>query len=608
MSEIATGRSNRPWRRAVVPVVAVLLAVLAGGMLLWAIKGHQTSPSAIPVAIVNNDAPVTTGSGNDQKTVAAGRLLAANLSEPSPSTTTPLSWQLMDADDAAAGLQDGSFYGVLTIPQDFSAAITSTSGTTPQQAKLQLVTDDSASAAVAALAQLTVDQAALTLGQQVTSSYVDQLLQSMTSIHNSLSSSASSAQTLASSSDELASSSQQLADSTGQVASGADSLDQGSSSLAAGAATLSSGAAQTATGAAQVAQGTRSLATAAGQLDQGAEVAAAGAATLSTTAQRVSTGATVLANQTGELASGMGRVDDDARRHADVSTDVADRAQEVADACPATVDRAYCDRVSALATESRLESDGARALRLAVGVETARSAVVSRGAQGLATANAGLAGGAAQLATGTSQVSSGADSLSTAAGRLSIGASGVATGTSQVATGAAQTSAGASSLATGLANGAQQVPSYTDDERNALVSVVTTPVDVGSTADNPATVAASLIPVVLGLVLWLGTLMMFLTGTSVPDGPAWSQASPGRRVLARWLPAALVGVLQAAVVIALVAVSGVSISSPVGLVGIAVLGTVAFAATNQALVSMFGGVGRMVSLAFVAVQAAAFGV
>ena len=233
--------------------------------------------------------------------------------------------------------------------------------------------------------------------------------------------------------------------------------------------------------------------------------------------------------------------------------------------------------------------------------------MVSRAAQGLATANSGLAEGAAQLATGTSQVSSGADSLSTAAGRLSIGASGVATGTSQVATGAAQTSAGASSLATGLANGAQQVPSYTDDERNALVSVVTTPVDVGSTADNPATVAASLIPVVLGLVLWLGTLMMFLTGTSVPDGPAWGQASPGPRVLARWLPAALVGVLQAAVVIALVAVSGVSISSPVGLVGIAVLGTVAFAATNQALVSMFGGVGRMVSLAFVAVQAAAFG-
>jgi hypothetical protein len=106
--------------------------------------------------------------------------------------------------------------------------------------------------------------------------------------------------------------------------------------------------------------------------------------------------------------------------------------------------------------------------------------------------------------------------------------------------------------------------------------------------------------------------------------PAWASASPrcsascsvmgyaaavgvAVAVLAALLPAALVGVLQAAVVIALVAVSGVSSSSPVGLVGIAVLGAVAFAATNQALVSVFGGVGRMVSLAFVAVQAAAFG-
>ena len=194
--------------------------------------------------------------------------------------------------------------------------------------------------------------------------------------------------------------------------------------------------------------------------------------------------------------------------------------------------------MSALATESRLESDGARALRLGVAAETARSTVVSCAAQGLATANSDVAVGAAQLSTGTSQVSAGADALSTAAGRLSTGASGVATGMSQVAMGAAQTSAGASSLATGaaqlasgaeqlavgsiqlaagaeqlaggndqlatgLANGAQQVPSYTDDQRNALVSVVTTPVDVGSTADNPATVVAALVPVVLGLVLWL---------------------------------------------------------------------------------------------------------
>src|SRR6476661_5455472 len=632
MSEVATGRKPRRWQGVAVPVVAVLLAALAGGVLLWTIKGHQTSPSAIPVAIVNNDQPVTTGSGSDQKTVAAGRLLAANLSEPTPQNTTPLSWQLLDAEDAADGLQDGSYYGVLTIPQGFSAAITSTSGTNPQQAKLQLVTNDSASAAVAALAQLTVNQAALTLGDQVTSSYVDQLLQSMTSIHNSLTSSAGSADTLASSSEELASSTQQLADSTGQVASGADTLDQGSSTLAAGAATLSSGADPTATGAAQVAQ----------QLDQGAATAASGAAALTTTTQRVSTGANALSNQAGDLETGLGRVQTEAGQHADASVGLADRAQTLANDCPAAVDPVYCDRVALLAADSRVASDGARALRVTVGAESDRSRIVASGARGLATASSGVAGGAGELSTGIAQVSSGADALSTAATRLSTGASGVATGSSQVATGAAQTSYGAASLATGaaqlasgsaqlasgstqlasgadqlaggndqlatgLTNGAQQVPSYTDDQRSALVTVVTTPVGVGSSADNPATVAASLVPVVLGLVLWLGTLMLFLTGRFVPTGSAWAQASPGRRVLMRWLPAALVGVLQAVVVLMVVAASGVSISSPVGLVGFAILAAAAFAATNQALVGVFGGVGRMVSIALVAIQVAAFG-
>lgn len=49
------------------------------------------------------------------------------------------------------------------------------------------------------------------------------------------------------------------------------------------------------------------------------------------------------------------------------------------------------------------------------------------------------------------------------------------------------------------------------------------------------------------------------------------------------------------------------ISAPVGLVLFTVLAAVAFAATNQAMVSLFGSIGRLVSLAFALVAAAAFG-
>jgi putative membrane protein len=623
-------------------VIAVLLAALAGGVLLWTVKGHRTSDPAVPVAIVNLDAPVTTGSGSDQKTVAAGRLLAANLSQPSPAAQTPLSWQLLDQDDAKAGLDDGKFYGVLTIPEGFSAAITSTSGTDPQQAQLTLVTNNSESAAVAALTQGSVRQAALALGDQVTSSYVDNLLQSITNIHNSLSSSASSATTLASSSEQLASSSHQLADSTSQVASGAQSLDQGSASLASGAATLASGAAQAATGAAQVASGTTSLATGAGQLSQGATSAASGAATLASSAQQVSTGAKVLANQSADLQTGLGRVDTNAGRLADGSAAIASRAQDVAAACPREAGAVYCERVAVLARESAVQADATRALQAGVRVEAGRSVLIAKGAAGLSTADSALASGATQLSAGTSQLSDGANALSAGATTLSSGASQVATGTKSVATGASQTSAGATSvaqgaaqladgtsqlasgssqlasgadqlasgndqLATGLTNGASQVPSYTDDQRSQIVTVVTTPVQVGAEATSLANVATSLIPLVLALTLWLGTFMMFLTRSPGPTGPAWAQATARRRVLFGLLPAFLVGLLLATIVLGLLALSGIFIGSLPGLAGLAVLGALAFAAVNQALVAMFGAVGRMVSLAFLAIQSAALG-
>ena len=130
---------------------------------------------------------------------------------------------------------------------------------------------------------------------------------------------------------------------------------------------------------------------------------------------------------------------------------------------------------------------------------------------------------------------------------------------------------------------------------------------VKATADNPSTVAAGLVPVVLGLALWIGTLMMLLTRPPVPVGLSWAQASPARRVLFGLAPVVLVGLVQAALLLGLVAIAKVPIDSPLGLVLFAGLGALSFAATNQALVSVFGGIGRLVSLAFALIEAAALG-
>lgn len=645
-----------PFPRWLVPLVAIVLTGVAGAILLWAVHGHQTSGPAVPLAIVNSDQPVTQGTGKDAKTIAAGRQLAASLNSPDPGDETPLSWQLVDADDAAIGLQDGTYYGVLTIPEDFSKSITSTSGDEPVQAQLKLVDNDAASAAVAALAQLSVNQAARALGGQVTSNYVDAMLQNLTTINKNLTSSAKSADTLASSSHELADSAGQLADSSDQVADGAVSLDSGTKSLASGTQSLASGAEDAAGGAAEVASGARELASAADQLADGAAAAASGAddlaggaADLADLAAGLHKGTGVLETLTDRQDTGLGRTATAAGAHATGAADVAERATRIADDCDTPLDAAYCDRVADLARRIGVESRAASALDRLVDVQLDRAKAIDTAAGRLDTVAGRLDTGLTELAlattkvaAGTDEVSDGATELDRAASSLSSGATEVASGTRSVAEGAAQTASGvqemaiaadqlasgteqlssgahqladgadqladgADQLASGLASGAKQVPSYTDDQRKTLDTVVTTPVTVTTSADNPSTVAAGLVPVVLGLALWVGTLMMLLTRPPIPVGLAWAQASPLRRVGLGLAPVVLVGLAQAGLLLGLVAAAGVPISSPVGLAWFTGLGVLAFAATNQALVSLFGGIGRLVSLAFALVEAAALG-
>ena len=145
---------------------------------------------------------------------------------------------------------------------------------------------------------------------------------------------------------------------------------------------------------------------------------------------------------------------------------------------------------------------------------------LSTAAGRLSTGASGVATGTSQVATGAAQTSAGAESLATGADQLASGSAQLASGSTQLASGAEQLAGGNEQLATGLANGAQQVPkAYTDDQRSALVTVVTTPSTWASSADNPgARWPPPWYPSSSGWCCWLGTLMLFLTGRSVPRG------------------------------------------------------------------------------------------
>ncbi|KGM00446.1 hypothetical protein Q760_08815, partial [Cellulomonas cellasea DSM 20118] len=186
-------------------------------------------------------------------------------------------------------------------------------------------------------------------------------------------------------------------------------------------------------------------------------------------------------------------------------------------------------------------------------------------------------------------LASGADDAAAGAGELASGAG-------QVASGAAELSSGAGELASGLGEAGEQVPSYTDEEAATLADVVATPV-AARAADDGALFGDTSVPWLAALALWLGGLATFVVLAAVPHRSLGSTRSSVRLALGAFAPGALVGAVQGLAVGGIMAFAlDLSPAGWTAFFAVAVLAGVAFAAVNQGLVAVLGGVGRFASV------------
>ncbi|QAY63854.1 hypothetical protein ET495_12105 [Xylanimonas allomyrinae] len=311
---IRTGTRAGVWRLAAV----ALLPILVLGLLLTALWNPAERFDTVKAAIVNNDVPVTV----DGQLVPLGRQLAAGLvSGAAPSTeqtvkAAPASdasyeWQLTNAAQARAGLADGTYAAVVTIPEDFSAAATSFGGDDPskaRQATIDVATPPGGRVADAVLARVVASTATSVLGSSLTQTFVDNVLVGFTTLSDQLGQAADGAT--------------QLQDGATSAADGATQLADGASQLAAGATSAASGAGDLADGAQQLATGARSASGGATALASGASQAASGAAQLAA-------GASTLADGAGGIATGAGQVSDGLGLATKGATDLADGAGDL---------------------------------------------------------------------------------------------------------------------------------------------------------------------------------------------------------------------------------------------------------------------------------------
>lgn len=317
------------------------------------------------------------------------------------------------------------------------------------------------------------------------------------------------------------------------------------------------------------------------QLAEGARSSADGAEQLEDGVVALSDGLGEYAEGVDTLADGTGQLAEGARSSADGASDLADGADQ-------------------LATGLEASASGSSELTGGLDQLAAGSDASADGASQLAEGNQQLADGADELATGSEQLADGSSELADGSGEL-------ADGTEQLADGSEELTDGTEQLADGLQDGADQVPSYSEDERDRMSAQAASPVDTEADRENEASGATTAIfPFVVGLALWLGAFAAALLLPAL-SRKLMDRAMPMWKVALRsLLPALAVAAAQTVAVLAVITAIGISPVSPLAVAVVALAGAVMFAMLHQALMVLCGNrVGRLLSVILVVLQVVA---
>ncbi|PVE73632.1 YhgE/Pip domain-containing protein [Microbacterium testaceum] len=607
---VERSRSRRPVTWLTLIGVLLLPAVI-GGILVGALYNPTDRLDNITAAIVNDDKAVELNG----QLVPLGRQLTGGLVKGADDQPSNIDWVISNDDDAAAGLKDGTYTAVVTIPENFTAASLSTRpGETPEKATIDVQTAPDARVVDGAITAQLASTASSVFGTELSSQYLTNVFLGFTTLSDQLGTAASGAHQLADGASQAADGATALKDGLGQLSTGASGLADGASQLAAGAAPLADGATKLASGASALATGTRDAAAGVDKLATGADGIAAGNQQLATQinglADQIPPGFSTDAQKLADAAPQVNTALVDAaaalQKAAAECTGTAEQCQALRDAADAA-NRAL---PQATQTVTQIGSLAGQAAQLPAGIRAIAAAnqQLADGATGLAGGAReaatglgtiaggidGVAGGGTQLADGARQFGTGAQALSSGAGQLASGVSLSEDGAAQLADGVGQVASGTSSLADGLDTAVEQLPTYTDAQATSLADVVADPVSATGVSDSLFGVAA--VPLLAMAVLWFGGLASFVAFQAVSARALTSRRPSALVALRGFAPAALVGAVQGLLVAAVVQVaSDYDWGDWAVFALVCVAAGIAFAAVHQALVAVFGGAGRWVA-------------
>jgi putative membrane protein len=224
--------------RVLTLVALIFVPLIVVGTLMWGLWNPTDRLNTVTAAIVNNDEPVTI---NGQIT-PLGRLLTAGLVDGADGASN-YNWVITNETGAEEGLRSGDYVAVVTIPKNFSEVATSSfsDAANPQQAIIDVTSSDKTRLVDDALTTAITSTAVTLLNQQLSASYIENVLIGFSTLSESLGEAASGAK-------ELSTGIASLADGANQLSTGANQFSSGMWTLQAQAAAIPGSAQQIADG------------------------------------------------------------------------------------------------------------------------------------------------------------------------------------------------------------------------------------------------------------------------------------------------------------------------------------------------------------------------
>lgn len=221
---------------AIILIPTIYTAIFVGAM--WDPYGRL---ERLPVAVVNKDQPVM----YNEKELNVGEDLIKNMKE-----DNSLGFHFVDEKTAESGLANGTYYMVITIPEDFSQNATTLMEDDTKKMELYYTTNPGENYIASKMSETAVSKIQQSIREKITTQYTETVFEQLETIGDGFVEAADGALQITDGTDQLLAGNQKMNDGLNALSEGTSILQQGSATLEEGIGAYTEGVADLENGAA----------------------------------------------------------------------------------------------------------------------------------------------------------------------------------------------------------------------------------------------------------------------------------------------------------------------------------------------------------------------